>query len=106
MSSPKKTGQTDLTNIPTSILEEELARRSVENQRIESVLECLRTAPEGYKHYGDDVLFNGEDFIDLLRRNWHLCLVSGAVEFNDMEQWLRYVFFEKDDPRASVKGKR
>lgn len=83
--------------IPTDVLEAELERRSAESKRVEAVLEFLREAPDGYKHYGEDIEFDVEDFIEFLRRNWHQCLLSSAVEFKDVEGWLRRIIFGKID---------
>ena len=84
-------------DLPDDVLEAEMKRRSAGNMRIEELLEFLRTSPEGYKHYGDDIKFDAEDLIEYLRRNWHQCLLSSAVEFKDIEGWLRRTIFGKTD---------
>jgi hypothetical protein len=84
-------------DLPDDVLEAEMKRRSAGNQRIEELLEFLRVGPEGYKHYGDDLRFGAEDLIEYLRRNWHQCVVSGVVEFKDIEGWLRRAIFGKTD---------
>lgn len=88
-------------DIPDDVLEAEMQRRSAGNKRIEALLEFFREGPDGYKHYGDDVQFGAEDLIEMLRRNWHMCLLSGAVDFQDVEGWLRRVIFGKTDGKQT-----
>ena len=63
----KKTDETDLKDVPLDVLEAEIQRRSAVNQRKENLLEFLRTSPEGYKHFGEDIDFDAEDLIRFLR---------------------------------------
>jgi hypothetical protein len=93
----REAAQAAASEIPTDVLEEELKKRSAESQRIEALLEFLRTSPEGYKQFGHDIEFDAEDLIEFLRRNWHQCLLSSAVEFKDVEGWLRRIIFGKTD---------
>ncbi len=84
-------------DLPDDVLAAEMKRRSAANVRVEKLLEFLRDPEDGYQQHGDPIGFGGEDFIALLRNNWHLCLLSGAVEFDkDVEDWLRRVFFGKE----------
>ena len=93
--------------LPTDVLEAELERRSAESRRVAGVLEFLRTAPEGYKQYGEDIDFDAEDVIEFLRRNWHQCLLASAVEFKDVEGWLRRIIFGKTDgTKATLEAKK
>ncbi len=85
--------------IPDDVLEAEMERRSTGNQRIERLLEFFREPDNGYLQHGEDIEFTGEDFIELLRRNWHMCLMSSLTKFEDIEGWLRRVMFGKDEKK-------
>lgn len=92
----------DLTSVPLDVLEAEIQRRSAENQRKEELLEFLRTAPEGYQHFGTEISFDAEDFIRFLRDNWHLSLMSSVTDFKDIEGWIRRIIFGKTDGTKTV----
>ncbi len=105
----KKTGTTNkqreaavaaARDLPDDVLEAEMKRRSAAHQRIERLVAFLKDPEDGYKQYGDPIGFGGEDFIALLQSQWHLCLLSGAVEFSDLEKWLRRVLFRKEDSKT------
>lgn len=102
-----KDKEIDLKNVPLDVLHAEIERRSADNRRIEELLEFLRTGPDGYQHYGEDIDFDAEDLIRYLRDNWHLSLMSSVTDFKDIEGWLRRLIFGKTDGKKTVmKAKR
>jgi hypothetical protein len=99
----RETMKANLVDVPTELLEAEIVRRSASARQMEDLLTFLREGPDGYNSYGDPVLFDVETFINLLKRDWHMCLLSSAVEFDDIEKWIRRIVFGKDDGRRETK---